>query len=68
MGYTVAQAGYLLLVVTAPSGKQIQVLREGVAEPGTYTYEWETSSLSSGMYYLTLLVDGEVVTKKAVKL
>ncbi|MBL7964556.1 MAG: tail fiber domain-containing protein [Flavobacteriales bacterium] len=66
--YTLDRSGQMLLVVTTARGRQVQVLREGASEAGSYTYEWETSSLSSGMYYLTLLLDGEVVTKKAVKL
>ncbi|MBL7962526.1 MAG: tail fiber domain-containing protein [Flavobacteriales bacterium] len=65
---TLDRSGQVLLVVTTATGRQVQVLREGTAEAGSYTYEWETGNLSSGMYYVTLLLDGEVVTKKAVKL
>jgi hypothetical protein len=36
-------------------------------EAGEYRYEWYTADLSAGIYYVTLLLDGEPVVKKAVK-
>ncbi|WP_343390404.1 hypothetical protein [Candidatus Amarobacter glycogenicus] len=36
-------------------------------ESGSYQYEWNTADLAAGIYYVTLLLDGQPVVKKAVK-
>ena len=48
-------------------GKELRVLHEATLEKGDYQYEWNTAALAPGMYYVTLLVDGQPVVKKAVK-
>ena len=48
-------------------GKELGVLHEATLEQGEYQYEWNTAALAPGMYYVTLLVDGKPVVKKAVK-
>ena len=45
----------------------MSTLREEQAMAGSFTYEWNTQSLAPGTYFVALLVDGNVVVKKAVK-
>jgi hypothetical protein len=35
---------------------------------GTFTYEWNTSDLASGVYNVMLLVDGAPMVQRAVKI
>ena len=41
--------------------------QEGQRPAGDHRFEWNTSGLEAGMYYVTLLLDGQPVVKKAVK-
>jgi hypothetical protein len=34
---------------------------------GAHRYEWNTAHLAPGVHYVTLLLDGEHVVKRAVK-
>jgi hypothetical protein len=43
------------------------VLQEAALESGPYQFNWETGDLTPGVYYVTLLLDGEPLVKKAVK-
>jgi hypothetical protein len=63
----VPQAGKVSLQVSTSDGKPMGTLREEQAEAGAFTYEWNTSRLASGTYFCTLMVDGAVVVKRAVK-
>lgn len=67
LSYFVPQAGKVSLQVSTSDGKPLGTLREEQAEAGAYTYEWNTSRLASGTYFCTLMVDGNVVVKRAVK-
>ncbi len=65
--YTLERAGRVQLLVNSSDGKQLQVLHEGLASAGDHSYDWNTGHLAPGMYYLTLLLDGEPLVKRAVK-
>ncbi|MCO5273403.1 MAG: tail fiber domain-containing protein [Flavobacteriales bacterium] len=65
--YYVPQAGKVSLSITTSDGKPMGTLREEQAEPGAYTYQWNTTKLASGTYFCTYLLDGAVVVKRAVK-
>ncbi|MBS1546720.1 MAG: T9SS type A sorting domain-containing protein [Bacteroidetes bacterium] len=67
LNYYVSQAGKVSLQISTSDGKPMGTLREEQAEPGAYTYEWNTSKLSSGTYFCTYMLDGAVVVKRAVK-
>ncbi|MBL7940300.1 MAG: hypothetical protein JNL43_13140 [Flavobacteriales bacterium] len=43
------------------------LLHEATLQAGDYQYEWDTTNLAPGMYYVTLLLDGQPLVKKAVK-
>lgn len=66
--YTLEKSGRMQLLANSSDGKELRVLQEGAMEPGQYSYEWHTASLAPGVYYVTLLLDGEPLVKKAVKL
>ncbi|MBK8499535.1 MAG: hypothetical protein IPL52_12165 [Flavobacteriales bacterium] len=55
------------LIANSADGKQLSVLHEAAMEAGAYQLVWDTNALQPGMYYLTLLLDGQPVVKKAVK-
>ena len=57
-----------MLLLNSSDGKQLQVLHEGAMDKGEYSRVWNTTQLAPGMYYLTLLLDGEPLVKRAVKL
>jgi len=66
--YTLERGGRMQLLVNSTDGKQLRQLSEATQEAGQYQYEWNTGNLSPGMYYVTLLLDGEPIVKRAVKL
>lgn len=67
LSYYVPQAGRVSLQVTSSEGRPVSTLREEQADAGAFTYEWNTQSLASGTYFVALIVDGNVVVKRAVK-
>ena len=56
-----------MLIVNGSDGKHLQVLEEAVRSEGQYQYVWHTAHLAPGIYYVTLLLDGEPMVKRAVK-
>ncbi|MBK8532917.1 MAG: tail fiber domain-containing protein [Flavobacteriales bacterium] len=65
--YLLERSGRSQLMANSADGKQLRVLQEANLESGSYQYEWNTSDLAAGTYYVTLLLDGQPVVKKAVK-
>ena len=65
--YYVPQAGKVSLSVSTSDGTPLGTLREELAEPGAYSYQWNTTKLAAGTYFCTYLLDGAVVVKRAVK-
>lgn len=65
--YYVPQAGKVSLQVSTSDGKPLATLREEQAEPGAYSYAWNTTKLAAGTYLCTYLLDGAVVVQRAVK-
>jgi hypothetical protein len=55
------------LQVSDNAGRPISTLREEHAMAGAFTYEWDTQHLAAGTYFVALVVDGNVVVKRAVK-
>lgn len=65
--YTLDRGGRTQLLANSSDGRDLRVLQEANVEAGSYQYQWNTASLAPGMYYVTLLLDGQPVVKKAVK-
>ena len=64
---TLERAGRMQLIANSADGRDLKVLQEGQREAGEFQYEWSTENLAPGGYYITLLLDGEPVVKRAVK-
>ena len=67
VSYTLERGGRAMLLMNGSDGKHLQVLEEGARSAGQYQYVWHTAHLASGVYYVTLLLDGEPLVKRAVK-
>lgn len=67
LSYTLEKAGRMQLMANSADGKQLKALTEATMEAGSYQYQWNTADMSPGVYYLTLLLDGEPMVKRAVK-
>jgi len=65
--YTLDRAGRMQLIANSADGKELNVLQEATLQAGDYQYAWDTSALAPGMYYVTLLLEGQPIVKKAVK-
>ena len=53
------------LIITDISGREVaRLLDKQFFSPGTYSYDFNASSLSTGIYFYTLKSDLEVVTNK----
>lgn len=61
------RGGRMMLLVTSSDGKNLEVLSEGQREAGEFRFDWQTGHLAPGLYYVTLLLDGEQLVKRAVK-
>ena len=64
--YSVEQAGVLRLSVYNILGQEVAVLHNGYQTEGSYQAVWNASSLASGVYYVNMVMNGQVETKKAV--
>ena len=67
VSYTLERGGRAMLMVHGSDGKHLQILEEGTRSEGQYQYVWHTGHLAPGVYYVTLLLDGEPLVKRAVK-
>jgi hypothetical protein len=65
--YYVAKGGKVSLQLSGSDGRILGTLLEDQVDAGAYSYEWNTSQLAPGTYFCALLVDGNVVVKRAVK-
>ena len=66
--YQLERSGRMQLLVNSNDGKELRVLKEANTEAGTYQYEWATEGLAPGVYYVTLLLDGQPITKQVIKI
>lgn len=66
--YQLERSGRMQLLVNSNDGKELRVLKEANTEAGTYQYEWATEGLAPGVYYVTLLLDGQPLTKQVIKI
>jgi len=64
ISYTLPEAGSVSLEVFDMTGRRIAVLAQGNQAAGAYTYDFDASSLSSGVYMYRLQSAGTVLTRK----
>lgn len=64
ISYNLPQQGAVSLQVFDMTGRRIAVLAEEFQAAGAYTYEFDASNLSSGVYMYRLQTSGTVLTRK----
>ena len=64
--YSVDRAGALRLSVHNILGQEVAVLHNGYISEGSYQAVWDASTLSSGVYYVNMMMHGQLETTKAV--
>ncbi|MBK7946102.1 MAG: tail fiber domain-containing protein [Flavobacteriales bacterium] len=65
--YTTERSGRVQLLANSADGRDLRILSEAQREAGAYQFEWSTENLAPGVYYVTLLLDGEPLVKRAMK-
>ena len=50
------------------NGRLIAQLENAEQTAGSYQYVWDASGLPAGTYHYSLIVDGELLVKRAIKL
>lgn len=68
ISYTVGCACDVQINIYDQSGRLITNLVSGAKEQGKYSVEWNATNISSGIYFYTLVVDGQEFVKRAIKL
>ena len=58
--------GSISLKIYNLTGRLIQTLFKGSLNPGTYSYQFNSNNLPSGVYFYKLVSDGYSETKKMV--
>lgn len=66
--FSLPHATYVKLNIYSSLGQEVAQLLSENMNAGTYTKEWDASSLSSGIYYCRLEASGFIKTKKLVLL
>ena len=64
--YDVYKSGTMQLGVYNILGQKITTLHEGFIGEGSHMFTWDAGGLSSGIYYVTMIMDGHAQTMKAV--
>src|SRR6056297_1580870 len=64
ISYNLPQAGAVTLEVFDMTGRRIAVLAEEFQSAGSYSYDFDASTLSSGVYMYRLQSAGSVLTRK----
>ncbi|MBS1493409.1 MAG: T9SS type A sorting domain-containing protein [Bacteroidetes bacterium] len=64
INFTIPTTGIVKLTVYNSLGKEVSKLVNDLMEPGTYDIQFNAQNLASGIYYYTLQVGNNVVTKK----
>ena len=52
--------------VVDKNGKKIAQITEGILKKGAYSFEWDTSKMTNGLYYIVIQRGGEKSTMKVI--
>jgi len=66
--YDLVADGNVELIITDINGVQIEKLVNKTQSAGSYSLDWNTEDLSPGIYFYSLIVDGQLWIKKAIKI
>lgn len=64
INYSLVKSAHVALTVYDVAGKQVMVFDKGHLNAGQYHIDLNTSTLSPGVYFYTLTVDGEQATRR----
>ena len=64
--YDVYKSGKMQLAVYNILGQKVAVLHDGFVNQGSHMFTWNAGSLSSGVYYVSMFMDGHTETMKAM--
>jgi hypothetical protein len=67
IGYTLANAATVNVSITDITGKQVAALKNENEQAGTYHVDFGSKSLSPGMYFARVSVNGDEYTKKFIQ-
>ncbi len=68
LGFGISKLGFVSLKVFDALGKEVAALVNERKSPGSYEVEFDGSDLSSGIYFYTMQIDGEIVQSKKMSL
>jgi hypothetical protein len=68
LSYEISESGYLQLSIFSLAGQNVEILEEGLKQPGIFHVNWETGSLPSGVYFSQLLFDDQILSRKLLLL
>lgn len=66
VGYSIENDANILFEMMDVSGKKVISRNEGNKKPGTYGLDINTTDLNSGVYFYSLIVNGNRITKKMI--
>jgi len=68
LSYEISESGYLQLSIFSLAGQNVEILEEGLKQPGIFHVNWETGSLPSSVYFSQLLFDDQILSRKLLLL
>jgi hypothetical protein len=67
VSFKLSSASYVKVTVTDVTGKNVAVLMEAASISGDQKISFDTSSYANGAYYVTIVTENSIVTKKLIK-
>jgi photosystem II stability/assembly factor-like uncharacterized protein len=66
ISYSIAETANALLKVTDITGQEVEILANGVHQPGHYSVRFDATGVGSGIYFYTLIAGSFSETKKMI--
>ena len=66
ISYSIENAGQMKLSIYNIAGQEVSVLHDGYQSSGSYNVQWNATELASGVYYVSMVMNGHVETMKAI--
>jgi len=66
ISYSIENPGQMKLSIYNIAGQEVSVLHDGYQSSGSYNVQWNATELASGVYYVSMVMNGHVETMKAV--
>jgi len=66
ISYSIENPGQMKLSIYNIAGQEVSVLHDGYQSSGSYNVQWNATELASGVYYVSMVMNGHVETMKAI--